>query len=621
MLKNIFKNFVKSTLVVFLALILSNFLPAVIQNNQAPVNHTQQNFTLLEISHATNTANPTATQPSTSTTSASTPTTPTSTSTSATGSLVPTEAQEILQLLSQGNPAQALKKAKEKIEDILPITEALKTISYPLFIVIGSLLDNQIFSSPVMKEVLGNVWAQVRNLCLYILVIYFVFIAIYNVFTGSSDSQYSLKKGIKEIVVAVILIQLSWYGALLTLDVSNVAINITYSWATQYENTQNSVKLSDTIDKICNNTPLTNQPICSGDAEYRKAFNSFLGTVDQRSLPLTLAVRFGRVAELDQLGNSVTNSPGDAFGIVAIFFVRIFIFIIQFFSYLMLAYYLVIRIIYIWIYIALSPIIVLDKVMSGLSIDASEHFTKFFDYALIGPIKGGVGFTLSYMILDSISRTPSSFGSNEVLNSVALSIGSLDSFQSLLVYFASVAVIYEITLNMADGSAAAGAFTWLRGKVQGTGKFIGSAAANTGVFLGRKETNARQFASKFFPDESSFNSSNQGNGGNGGNGRNPGNPSNPAPITTTDTPAAIITKLRGGASITNADHILNTGVLNALKANSVDLTPQQVINLGTQGNVRTALTSAFSRLNGSNAFKNQKSAVDAVIQNLQNPAS
>ena len=126
-----------------------------------------------------------------------------------------------------------------------------------------------------MKDVLGNVWAQVRNLCLYILVIYFVFIAIYNVFTGSSDSQYSLKKGIKEIVVAVILIQLSWYGALLTLDVSNVAINITYSWATQYENTQNTVTLSDTIDKICTNTPLSDQPICSGDAEYKKAFNSF----------------------------------------------------------------------------------------------------------------------------------------------------------------------------------------------------------------------------------------------------------------------------------------------------------------------------------------------------------
>ena len=146
MLKNIFKNFVKSTLVVFLALILSNFLPAVIQNSQTPVNHTQQNFTLLEISHADPS---TPTQPSTAT---QTSTTTSTTSTSTTGSLVPTEAQEILRLLSQGNPAQALKKAKEKIEDILPITEALKTISYPLFIVIGSLLDNQIFSSPISKR-------------------------------------------------------------------------------------------------------------------------------------------------------------------------------------------------------------------------------------------------------------------------------------------------------------------------------------------------------------------------------------------------------------------------------------------------------------------------------------
>ena len=507
MLKNIFKNFVKSTLVIFIALILSNFLPALIQSQQTEdFNHAQQifdsQFSLIQTTHADPNGNTTG-----------------STQANPTTSILPQGFEQISQQLRSGNYTKAIELTQKKITELLPFAEFLKTLSYPLFIVIGALLDNQIFTSPVMRDVLGNVWSQVRNLCYYILVIYFVFIAIYNVFAGSSDSQYSLKKGLQEIAIAFVLINFSWYGATLVLDVSNVAINITYSWATQYQNTTYVEGSSvDSVAKMCKLSQLSNTQLCE-DNDKKKDFQSFLQKVDQRSLPLNIAIRFGKVLDVDKI-NPSTIKASDPIALVAVFLVKIFIFILQFFAYLMLAYYLVIRIIYIWVYIALSPIIVLDKVMSGLSIDASEHFQKFFDYALIGPIKGAVGFTLSYMILDSISRTPAVYNNNQILDTVALSIGSLDSFQALLVYFASIAVIYEITLNMADGTAAAGAFSWLRGKVQGTGKFVGSLAANTGVFIGSNKTNAKQFAGKFFPDQNTLSNSSQDRRDPGGGNRN-----------------------------------------------------------------------------------------------------
>ena len=600
MLKNIFKNFVKSTLVVFLALILSNFLPAFIQSQQAEdLNHPQQIFdsqiSLIPTTYAD---------------------TDGSTSTEASGGALSTEARAIFDLLGKGQVAAALSKAKEQIEAVIPYTRFLETISYPIFIVIGALLDNQIFSSPVMRDVLGNVWSQVRDLCYYILAIYLAFIVIYNVFAASSDSQYSLKKSFQEVIVAFILINLSWYGATFVLDVSNVAINITYSWATQYENLNPNLDLPRTANDICKTSQLKTQPLCT-DQTYKKSFEEFLGNLDQRSLPLTIAVRFGKATDLQKINNSVKNTEGDAFALVAIYFVKVFIFIVQFFSYLMLAYYLVIRIIYIWIYIALSPLIVLDKVLSGLSIDASEHFSKFFDYALIGPIKGGVGFTLSYMILDSISRTPSTYASQDILNSVAVSIGSLDSFQSLLVYFASVAVIYEITLNMADSTAASGAFTWLRTKVQGTAKFVGSTASNTGLFLGRKNTSSKQFFNTLFPNENTLTSSSGGPG----NSENSGNSGNPPTINAGEDLPTIVRKLNQGAAITiptMADQLMTAEGVRALSSSS--LTPNQVIQRVPTAK-RPALKAIYrprsgTKLNLDDKFQSQRSDVEKVAAQI-----
>ena len=587
MLKNFFKNFVKSTLVIFLALILSNFLPAVIQSQQAEdFNHSQQifdsQFSLIQTTYADE---------------------------ATTASILPQGLEQISQQLRSGNYTEAIKLTEEKIKEFLPIAEFLKTLSYPLFIVIGALLDNQIFTSPVMRDVLGNVWSQVRNLCYYILVIYFVFIAIYNVFAGSSDSQYSLKKGLQEIAIAFVLINFSWYGATLVLDVSNVAINITYSWATQYQNTTLNPESSvDNVAKMCGLSQLKNTKLCT-EKDYKQGLNSFLQKVDQRSLPLNIAIRFGKVLDVDKINPTTIDSATDPITLVAVFLVKIFIFILQFFAYLMLAYYLVIRIIYIWVYIALSPIIVLDKVMSGLSIDASEHFQKFFDYALIGPIKGAVGFTLSYMILDSISRTPAVYNNNEILDAVALSIGSLDSFQALLVYFASIAVIYEITLNMADGTAAAGAFTWLRGKVQGTGKFVGSLAANTGVFIGGNKTNAKQFAGKFFPDQNTFSNSSQDRRDPGGGNRNP------VQILPTDTAQQVISKFSSSQDLKlpsrSVDRIMaNPGLLKVGDFSPNDLI-RQAATPADQNKLRTWF-SGYSTSDREKKFKDNKDKVDRL---------
>ena len=275
----------------------------------------------------------------------------------------------------------------------------------------------------------------------------------------------------------------------------------------------------------------------------------------------------------------------------------------------MLAYYLVIRIIYIWVYIALSPIIVLDKVMSGLSIDASEHFQKFFDYALIGPIKGAVGFTLSYMILDSISRTPAVYNNNQILDTVALSIGSLDSFQALLVYFASIAVIYEITLNMADGTAAAGAFSWLRGKVQGTGKFVGSLAANTGVFIGGNKTNAKSFAGKFFPDQNTLSNSSQDRRDPGGGNRNP------EPIKTTDTAQQIISKFNNNQELKlptqSVDRIMANPALLKVGNFSPDDLIRQAATPADQTRLRTWFQ-GYSTSERRSKFKDNKDRVDSL---------
>ena len=84
----------------------------------------------------------------------------------------------IVQKALSGDIEGSAKAIIDGAQKILPTVKALQFISYPIFMVIGTLLDNQILTNPTMRDILSTVWAQVRNLANFIILIYFVFIAL-----------------------------------------------------------------------------------------------------------------------------------------------------------------------------------------------------------------------------------------------------------------------------------------------------------------------------------------------------------------------------------------------------------------------------------------------------------
>jgi len=479
----------------------------------------------------------------------------------------------IVQKALSGDIEGSAKAIIDGAQKILPTVKALQFISYPIFMVIGTLLDNQILTNPTMRDILSTVWAQVRNLANFIILIYFVFIAIYNVFASSTESSYSLKKGIKEVILGLLLINFSYFGAMLTLDAANVMINVTYSWASEYDASRPQAVIpqkNDVFASLCGkNSGFSEQQVCT-DPGKREQFKAFMQKLDNQSLPFVIATRFGKVHQLDKM-NTQLESRQDL-TIVATFIVSLFIAIVQICAYVLLAFFLLIRIIVLWVLIAISPLIVLDKILSGLSLDTSDKFEEFFDYAIIAPVKGGIGFSLAYMFLDAVTRAPSVGTSSEVGDVISVSIGTIDTFQELIVLIGSIAVIYEITLSMADKSFAASAFSTLKSKIAGTGKLAGSLAANTGLALSLNEggMTAGQLVNKLFPSSISdlTGSKNSSGAGTGGTDSTKGitGLTNPAAIAAALTPANISTLTKP-----QAEGLLTKTGMHALNKNTSEL--------------------------------------------------
>ena len=297
---------------------------------------------------------------------------------------------------------------------------------YPILFLIGALMDNSLLFGPGAEDRLLEIWSYVRNLINLLLGVGLVAIAIYNIAGLDADGNYAIKTVLPKIGLALVLINFSYVGSKIILDVTNVLTTTAFSLPNTVMGTQNNVDLNGICKGMHEALTTTTssaaiaassssgalqskvQELCGAEGtEPTEKFRAFLNGTTSNNLAFIMATNFGLINQASNVNNLVISVPSLMnLGINAI--VSTILLGANFIVYLMLLLVVVGRFVILYILISVSPLVVLSMVMSGsLPESVSSLLNNLFDDFLnnaTAPIIIGLGLSVSYMMFDAMVK-------------------------------------------------------------------------------------------------------------------------------------------------------------------------------------------------------------------------
>ena len=76
--------------------------------------------------------------------------------------------------------------------------QIIQQLLWPILLLIGPLLDNNLIYGPGVEDRLFEIWSQMRNITSLILAIMLVAVALINIFGASEGSTYEIKSFLKK---------------------------------------------------------------------------------------------------------------------------------------------------------------------------------------------------------------------------------------------------------------------------------------------------------------------------------------------------------------------------------------------------------------------------------------
>lgn len=405
--------------------------------------------------------------------------------------------------------------------------KVLQRILWPIFLAIGGLLNNDILFGYGMEQRLLEVWVQIRNFVNIIFVVVLLGVALFNVLAVKPDSEFALKSFLPKFAIALIAVNFSYIGMKIILDVSNVMTYAVFALPSSISQEvatprfieckeDNNVKKctvktdeesQKTITKVCTAYYGTSKEwkemeieinklsqdqqdsirsglLCKLDSDKYSLSDSgfqFFQRFNSRNVALIMAIQFMNVTKVDEVstgivkGSTATTKDGklDVSGLAFQLLFAVILYIVYGAAYLAIFVVLLTRLVALWLFIALSPLIVLKFVLpqSVMPESGGDLGQKFFKNAF-APVLMGVPLTIGYIILEAFKGLSykSNGGLETALDMVKVDNAAISDLQSMIIAFAAVAVVWVGVFAAARGTFAELATDFIKQKVSGIGK-------------------------------------------------------------------------------------------------------------------------------------------------------
>jgi hypothetical protein len=373
----------------------------------------------------------------------------------------------------------------------------LKAIIWPILLLIGALLQNDILFTGGMEEVMLNIWVNIRNLVNILFILILLGIAFYNVVGGTSQ-DYHVKAILPKFIVALIAVNFSFLGVRVladTVGVMTVAIfSLPQTVQTELQNNssnfQTKIKDPEIRSNICtglygkvserNSAPMPDDSICKIEGDkyiFSAKGETYFNAYAPNNAALVMAIDMGKILELDKV--ELPKNPADPLkALITNVTLSVAFYIIYLSGFIALFLVLLVRMLLLWVAAVLSPLIVLTFVLPESlksSMGGGGEMTKKFVQSVIAPIPIALMMTIGFIMLqafrDARFHGTLATGTQDMM----LLTSGISSLQDLVASIGMVAVVWMGVFAAANGTYAEKAVNAVKGAVEGAGKFVATA--------------------------------------------------------------------------------------------------------------------------------------------------
>lgn len=360
------------------------------------------------------------------------------------------------------------------------LLRSLSAIFWPILLMIGSLLDNGLIFGGSMEERLLSAWVEIRNLVNIIFVLILVAIAIYNVLGLGQDGgplPLAYKSIMPKFVLALLVVNFSFLGVKVVLDLSNVVTGAVFALPTKTIQSEGQL-IGEMENAICSKRSKeipVYQLWCTSERKFNEKAKNYFNQLDRNNIAVVYAIRYGKATELKFIREGIKDLGQLGFNIIF----NTILFTVYTVSFLVLFLVLATRLVVIWLALVMSPLyavtLVLPNLASQLSGGAGNIGQKLIK-SITAPIIIGLALSIGYIMLDALSADSSIDPLLSSSNLTAIDPNALPtnitSLQQLLIAIGSVVVVWTGVFAGASDTFAAGITDALKGRVLEMGKFL-----------------------------------------------------------------------------------------------------------------------------------------------------
>ena len=376
-----------------------------------------------------------------------------------------TSPDEIADTLSQGARSLLL-----RFSDLLSVVlKMLNYLLWPILMMIGALMDNSIIFGGGMEDRLLQIWSQIRNIVNLLFVVILVGMALYNVLGIGEEGNYTIKKILPKFIIALIVVNFTFIGSKVILDAANVATNAVFALPNSVEEEFNLTRIDQLEEAVCGHledagaygSSINLQgegeySMCADDNTFTTNARQFFQRLSSNNIALVMAVNLGQIHEGIKVSELVKQEPSITNLTINILF-SIIIYIVYAISFIALFIVLLVRVVVLWLIIALSPfaavaIVLPDLASSTGNFNLKEEFIKH----LTAPIIIGFGMTVGYLMLDAYHATTGNALGIQLGEQFANGFSGMSTLQQLMIGIGTVAIVWVVTFQAANNTMARG---------------------------------------------------------------------------------------------------------------------------------------------------------------------
>ncbi len=375
--------------------------------------------------------------------------------------------------------------------------QLMQVLTWVLFSFLNYLLDPRFFldlsndGTSGLMDMLNEIWQLSRDLMNIIFAVALVFTAIYTVITAQKDF---VSQNAKRFVMAVVLVNFSWFIPQVFLDLSSVATATIYGIPSLLADTNadTSCQLAGGGDCVTiTNVKFLNDDKTAANLQgngwscqlsnfvcYKKELLNAETVSTQSAILSGLIINHARLTQLAKATRPISSTGAKAGQELLVFFVResiiLLITIALFFPLLAMVVAFTIRIPVLWITMAFMPFALLDWVVpneqihQGIPAKIRDQFIK----AAFLPAFVAVPLTVGFILINAGAKATGG-GLQNIPFPIMATVGS---FWEILWLLISLTVLYTGVfgvLKKQDGILATGA-----GAIQNFGTTLGKLAVS-----------------------------------------------------------------------------------------------------------------------------------------------